>query len=369
MKFNNLIVSVSILFLILFLGVGIVAANENNSSVSPEIDVGDDLSDSEGSVNSNDSAEVYNAKIIAKNSTQKYNGDNEVVVKIVDNDNKIINGAKVRINNRFSPTYDDGGKYYFYFDLNPGVHKLNITLDDNHHKANPVVINLKILKSKFTGKINCKSYWGIINGKFTMKASVYNDDLSYYENGYVTFKINGKSYKVKTKNGVATKTIRIKKAGTFTYAAIFSNDNYYSSVTGKGKLYVYSTSKKARTFKIGKYKTVLSKNRYIKLVNAKNTGKRVFFELYTNKFIKQRYRDYYGNSGRYVYKTVNARIIFYIAYGGKKGLQGAMPNKYSMYFTTRYQGPDMFCTPAIIGNKQSSLINKLNSAKVRNYRI
>ena len=62
-------------------------------------------------------------------------------------------------------------------------------------------------------------------------------------------------------------------------------------------------------------------------------------------------------------------MIFYIGYGGKNGLQGTFPNKYSMYFTTRYQFPDSFCTPKVVGNKQSSLINKLNSAKVRNYMI
>lgn len=368
MKFNNLILLGSFLLLVLLLGIGAATANENNTIESVELDVGKDLSDSNESLNSNDSAEEYNAVIIAKNSTQKYNGDNEVAVKIVDNDNKIINNAKVRINDSITPTYDDEGIYYFYFDLNPGDHNLKITLDNSHHKAKPVFINLKIVKSKFTGKIKCKSYWGISNDKFTMRATVYNDDLAYYENGYVTFKVNGKSYKVKTKNGVATKTIRIKKPGTFTYTAKFTNDKYSSSVTGKGKFYVYSTSKKARTFKIGKYKTVLSKNRYIKLVKAKNTNKAVFFELNTNKFIKQTYRDYYGN-GRYTYKTVNARIIFYIGYGGKNGLQGTFPNKYSMYFTTRYQFPDSFCTPKVVGNKQSSLINKLNSAKVRNYMI
>ena len=287
MKFNNLILLGSFLLLVLLLGIGVATANENNTIESVEIDVGKDLSDSNESLNSNDSAEEYNAVIIAKNSTQKYNGDNEVAVKIVDNDNKIINNAKVRINDRITPTYDDEGIYYFYFDLNPGNHSLKITLDDSHHKAKPVFINLKIVKSKFTGKIKCKSYWGTNKGKVTMKATAYNDELFYNENGQFTFKVNGKSYKVKTKNGVATKTIRIKKAGTFTYTAKFTSDRYSSSPTGKGKLYVYSTSKKARTFKIKGYKIVVPIKKFNKLVNAKNTNKIVYFKIKTNKHVKQ----------------------------------------------------------------------------------
>lgn len=362
MKFNNLIVSVSILFLLLFLSVGIAAANENNTIVSPENDIGDDLSDSDESVDSNDSAEVYNAKIIAKNTTQKYNGDNEVAVKIVNKENGIVNSAKVRINDRITPTYDDEGIYYFYFDLKPGNHKLKVTLDDKYHKAKPVLINLKIVKSKFTGQIKCKSYWGTDKDKLTMKATVYNDELFYHENGYVTFKVNGKSYKVKTKNGVAIKTIRIKKAGTFTYIAKFTSEKYSSSVTGKGKLYVYSTSKKSRTFNVKGYKIVVPLKKYIKLVHVKNTKKWVSYEIKTNKFIKQTYRHYYmGNN--YVYKTVNARGIICISFGGQKGIQTAPPNKYSLYLFTRCQGPDRFCTPSINGQKISSEINKLNKAK------
>ena len=305
MKFNNLILLGSFLLLVLLLGIGVATANENNTIESVEIDVGKDLSDLNGSVNSNDSAEEYNAVIIAKNSTQKYNGDNEVAVKIVDNNNKIINNAKVCINDRITPTYDDEGIYYFYFDLNPGDHNLKITLDDSHHKAKPVFINLKIVKSKFTGKIKCKSYWGVSNSKFTMRATVYNDDLSYYENGYVTFKINGKSYMVKTKNGVATKTIRIKKAGTFTYTAKFTNDKYSSSVIGKGKFYVLNTAKKARIFKIKGYKTVIPINKFKKLVNAKNSGKTLIYKVKTNKEIKQTVEKIsYSYKWKYV-KTVD----------------------------------------------------------------
>lgn len=359
MKFNNLIVSVSILFLLLFLSVGIAAANENNTSKHMEFANGNDSIESDILRDFDDLDEEYTAKIIARNTTQKYNGDNEVVVKIVDNDNEIINGAGVYINDRFAPTFDDEGKYHFYFDLKPGNHKLKITLEDSYYTAKPVVINLKILKTKFTGKIKCKSYWGTDKGKVTMKASAYDDGLMEYVNGYITFKVNGKSYKVKTKKGVATKTIRIKKAGTFTYSAQFTNDKYSSSVVGKGKLYVYSTSKKSRTFKIKNYKVVVPAKKYIKLVNMKNTGKFIYIHLKTNKYIKQTI----GHS-RYDLKTVKARVSIVVSYGGKNGGQYGAVNKYHIFLTTPYQGPGYdYCSPALHGSKKSSLINKVNSAK------
>ena len=411
MKFNNLILLGSFLLLVLLLGIGVATANENNTIESVELDVGQELSDSNESVNSNDSAEEYNAVIIAKNSTQKYNGDNEVAVKIVDKDNKIINNAKVRINDRITPTYDDEGIYYFYFDLNHGDHSLKITLDDSHHKAKPVFINLKIVKSKFTGKIKCKSYWGTNKGKVTMKATAYNDELFYNENGQFTFKVNGKSYKVKTKNGVATKTIRIKKAGTFTYTAKFTSDRYSSSPTGKGKLYVYSTSKKARTFKIKGYKIVVPIKKFNKLVNAKNTNKIVYFKIKTNKHVKQEVGNgkrvakwkfmgkvlpetahkygwkttnlvkhwmdegvYYYTCNAYKkvyetkmnYRTVNAKVLMEISYGGKKGGQSSVANRYLIFLTTPYQNPGYdACSPWVSGSKISKDISTLNKAKTR----
>ena len=359
MKSNNLIVSVSILLLVLFLSIGIATANENNTAEHMGLGGDEDSIKSDVLKDSDDFDEGYTAKIIARNTTQKYNGDNEVVVKIVDSDNEIIDGADVFINDHYIPTYDEEGKYYFYFDFNPGNHKLKITLEDNYYTAKPVFINLKILKSKFMGKIKCKTYWGTNKGKVTMKASAYDDELMEYVNGYITFKVNGKSYKVKTKNGVATKTIRIKKAGTFTYTAQFTNDKYSSSVVGKGKLYVYSTSKKARTFKIKNYKVVVPVNKYIKLVNVKNTGKFIYIHLKTNKYIKQTI----GHS-QYDLKTVNARVSMVVSYGGKNGGQYGAVNKYHIFLTTPYQGPGYdYCSPALYGSKKSSLINKVNSAK------
>ena len=352
MKFNNLFVWSSII-LLLFLSMGITAANENTTIDAVGLDTNGDLGEID---------EEYNARIIAENITQEYDAENQISIKIVDNDDNPIEMAKPYCDDDLHLDFDYNGKYYFSHGLGVGNHKVQFILDDDIYKAEPVFVNIKILKSTFYGDIKCKSYYGTDKDTLTMKATVYDPYEDCYQDGYVVFKVNGKSYKVKTKNGVATKSIKIKKAGTYTYTAKFTNENYKSSETGKAKLYVYSTSKKARTFNMGKYKVVLSLDKYKKLVKAKNTNKMVYFTVKTNKFIKQRYRDYYGFQ-KYKVKTVNARVLFDITYGGKSGAQGAEPNKYCMRFTTDYQYPDSFCTPSIVGYKQSSTINKLNSAK------
>ena len=184
--------------------------------------------------------------------------DYEITIYIEDNNHNPIEMAEPYFDDYLNSWYDENGYYHFFpMYLDVGTHKVEFTLDDGRYKAEPVSINLKIVPSIFYGDIKCKSYYGTDKTTLTMKATVYDPDADCYEDGYVTFKVNGKSYKVKTKNGVATKTIKIKKAGTYTYTAKFTNNNYKSSVTGKAKLYVYSTTKKARTFNVKGYKFTL----------------------------------------------------------------------------------------------------------------
>ena len=96
--------------------------------------------------------------------------------------------------------------------------------------------------------------------------------------------------KSKLKNGVATKKIKIKKTGTYKYTAELTDNNYKNSKTGKAKLFVYSASKKARTFKVKGYKIIVPLSKYKKLVEAKNTGKSVSYYIKSNKHIKQQIR-------------------------------------------------------------------------------
>ena len=381
MKFNKILVLGTFL-LVLFLCMGISIANENITieSVEPNVDGiltdtyddyddynddyedyedYDDYDDYNDDYEDYDDEEGYNAKIIAKDVTLEYSDDDyEVIVYLEDNNHNPIEGAEIYFEDYLNSEYDENGYYHFfpmYYDV--GTHKIEFTLDDGAYKAEPVSINFKITKSIFYGDIICKSYYGTTSGTLTMKATVYNPYQDYYEDGYVTFKVNGKSYKVKTKNGVATKSIKIKKTGTYTYTAQFSNKNYASSAyKGKAKLYVYSISKKSRTFKIKGYKVVVSVDKYNKLINAKNTNKLVSFKFNTNKKFKQRVGHY-----KYKLKTVKAKVSIVISYGGKTGGQSGIANRYSMYLTTPYQNPGWsYCSPWVSGFKKSSVINKLN---------
>ena len=378
MKFKNLIV-LSTLLLVLFVGIGVTTANENTTVNTVELDTNNQITTDEvlkeydtveksDKLQSYDLDDEYNAKIIVEDMTVEYSStDYEITAYIEDMNHNPIENAEAYLDDYLNSEYDSDGYYHFFpMYLDAGTHKLEFTLDDGLYKAEPVTMNLKIVKSVFYGEIKCKAYYGTDKDTLTMKATIYDPDDDYYPDGYVTFKVNGKSYKVKTKDGVAIKKIKIKKVGTYTYTAKFTNENYKSSVTGKAKLYVYSTSKKARTFNLKGYKIVVPVTKYKKLVNAKNTKKGVSYELKTNKFIKQTYRHYY-NGNKYVYKTVKARGIICISFGGKTGLQTAPPNKYALYLFTRYQGYDSFCKPTISGYKQTSEINKLNNFKLKTY--
>lgn len=421
MKTKNMIALSSFLLLMLLLSIGTAAADENATMESMKLNAEDNsvnqiIDDAEdNTVNTSPDNGQYNAKIIAENVTQEYGDYNDITIRVVDNDNNPIEMADPYIKGTMDDAflyfteYQFKGEYYFYHNIDAGTHIAEVGLDDGIYKAEPVFININILKTAFTGDIDCKSYWGTDKTTLTMKATVYNTDDEYYEDGYVTFKVNGKSYKVQTENGVAIKKIKIKKAGTYTYTATFTNNNYNSSMTGKGKLYVYSTSKKARTFSIKGYKIVVPLSKYKKLVNAKNTNKLVCFEIKTSKYFKQRvgsqktvykwkymgkvspetahekgwkvknYVKHWISDGEYyytcdaykkvasakiVYKTVKGKVSMIITYGGKNGGQFGAANKYSIHLNTPYQNPGYdYCTPWLYGAKKSTSISKLNKAK------
>lgn len=366
MELNNIIVLIALL-LILFLSMGVTTANENATVESLEINEEDtslDLNENNGEIISSDD-DIYNAKIIAKDITLEYSEeDYELSIYIEDNNHKPITDAEPRFDGYLDSWGGYEGQYYFFpMYLDVGTHNVEFTLDDGFYKAKPVAINLKILPSTFTGDIKCESYYGTDNGYLTMKATV-SSDTDYFDDGYVTFKVNGKSYTVKTKNGVATKKIKLKKGATYTYTAKFSNENYKTSLkTGKSKLYVHNTSKKARTLKIKGYKIVLSKKQFKKLVYAKNTKKIVGFDIKTKKFINQKVGSFYGKL-----KTKKARVILGIVYGGKSGCADAPANKYRLYTYTYYQSPAYdICKPVLCWHKQSTVLNKLNKAKAKKW--
>ena len=109
--------------------------------------------------------------------------------------------------------------------------------------------------------------------KTTIKAKVTSNGKAVNE-GTVTFKINGKTYKVAVKNGWATKSIKLSKTKTYKYTAKFNgNANLQASKKVKAKAVlkkrlktkivmkkqysIYSTASKIITIKV---KTTSGKN-------------------------------------------------------------------------------------------------------------
>lgn len=407
MKFKKIIV-LAILLLILFVSMGMATANENTTITGAELNAEDNLMDYD-----------YNAVIV---DTTKYE-DASTGNHVLDYDDQLLT---FRVKDEYGYTDDayvcmkengkkhkvwwdpDDNDYWIEYKLPVGQHEITVYLDDSYYTAKPLVYNVSVEKSYFIGDVICKSYYGTSGSSLTMKATV-KDLFGHREDGTIIFKVNGKSYVVKTKNGVATKTIKIKKAGTYTYSATFKSENYKDHDVGKAKLYVYSTSKKARTFKVKGYRIVVPLAKYKKLVNAKNMGKWICYQIKTNKYFKQKVRyyktsykwkymgkvtpetahikgwktknlvkhwisdgEYYYTCDAYkkvtltkvFYKTVKAKVSIVISYGGKSGGQTAPPNRYYVYLTTPYQNPGWdYCSPWLYGAKKSVVINKLNKAK------
>ena len=392
MKTNKSIVLCSLL--LLFLSIGMVSANENITIEGAELSAENNIMNTLGYTDFEegimDSSIGYGESEQLSDFTDDYDYEeyNSVIIDttefsddlddegnhILDYEDQLIK-FKVRDDegytgdayscmedengNEYNVCWDDDNEYYWVEDKLPvGKHEVTVFLDDYYYTAEPLVYSVLVEKSYFKGDVICKSYYSTDKSTVTMKATV-KDSYGYRENGKVTFKVNGKSYTVKTKNGVATKTIKIKKAGTYTYTATFKSGNYWDVGVGKGKLYVYSTSKNARTFYIKGYKVVVPVNKYKGLVNAKNTGKWYYLHLKTSKYVKQRVGHYKNNL-----KTVKASVLIIVSYGGKNGGQYGTPNKYALFLTTPYQNPGYdYCTPWIYGAKKSTVINKLNNAK------
>ena len=66
------------------------------------------------------------------------------------------------------------------------------------------------------------------------------------------------------------------------------------------------------------------------------------------------------------YRTVNAKVLMEISYGGKKGGQSSVANRYLIFLTTPYQNPGYdACSPWVSGSKISKDISTLNKAKTR----
>jgi len=125
-------------------------------------------------------------------------------------------------------------------------------------------------------KLTLKKYVTTDNRYAIMKATVKDKYDDTIDGGIVKFKVNGKTYTVKVKDGVAVKKIKLK-AKTYTYRATFTS-KYCKTKTSTSKLYIKKTKKyytlKITNPKIKKtFKVKLPYKQYVKILNAKNRNK------------------------------------------------------------------------------------------------
>ena len=258
-------IMISVIFIVGFLAISAVSADDNITSAFDD----------------------YNARIIAKDVSREYDPveANTVLFRIVDMDGKAVDDAKPTAtydNKKVDVIYDY--EHYFsskhgtyYIDRVPelGNHKVKITLDSPNYSAKPVLINVKI--TKMPTKLALKKYVTTNKEYAVMKATVKDRFGDIVDEGKVIFKVNGKSYSAKVKDGVAVKKIKLSKAKTYNYKATFSAKNYVTK-TASSKLYIKKAKKyytlKIRNPKIKKtFKVKLPYKQYVKILNAKNKNK------------------------------------------------------------------------------------------------
>ncbi|MBQ7927968.1 MAG: hypothetical protein IJ287_04420 [Methanobrevibacter sp.] len=133
----------------------------------------------------------------------------------------------------------------------------------------------KIVIKKSSSKISVKSFSATAGSKFNCYAYVKDKYTGrYYDGGTVKFKINGKTYKAKLKDGVAVAKIKIpSKVKKFTCTATFGGGkNVYSSSTN-----FKITVKKKPVYKTVTIGTKMSSTKYV----TKYYGK---YKIQTFKF-------------------------------------------------------------------------------------
>lgn len=250
------------LLLSLFLMMGVVAANENTTACTSEIDGDNNLMN-------------INEKVCLGQESIE-NGDFEV-----NEENMLAKSSE-----NVSGTGPEADLTYA-----------------SNNDTSPILQNgnSKVILTVKKAYSTTKSY-------VKLRAVVEDSDYSWITEGVVNFTINGETYSVPVNEyGNAIKKIKLTEPGTYDLEATFSSDNYGSKTVSSQV--VVSKAKEYYKIKIGKYSCKVSFKVYKKILDAKSWNS-VFYKKYdTHKKLKVKYYTGHGKTkSKPKYKTCKVYI-------------------------------------------------------------
>lgn len=217
----------------------------------------------------------------------------QIPVSVKDSYGNPVDDVKVTVKYFNGVSYDENtdssGKAYFYAYPEIGTFATYFNVDDENYAANPVKINVKVTKAPL--KLSAAKITSVSNKYVKLKATVHDEWGDKVLEGKVKFTINGKSYTVKVKNGVASKKIKLSKVKTYKYKASYTG-KYYKSKSVYSKVIVKKPVKKY-TIRKGSYSFKVTANQYKKIKYVKNHKYSRHLSTYANFKVKTN-KYYYG---------------------------------------------------------------------------
>ena len=173
----------------------------------------------------------------------------------------------------------------------------------------------KIVVKQSVVKVTTKNAKTNVVKPVILKAIVKKSNGKSIDEGYVKFKINGKTFKVNVNNGVAKKKITLSKAKTYYYTAKYVS-KYYKSEPSTSKVAVNNV-----IVKKGKYVFALTASQYKKIKYIKNHRHPdhpldLYFKTKTNQYYNNQlpiYVFFYSYYGRLYGELTNLVRYQYIA--------------------------------------------------------
>ena len=350
------------IFFVSLLAVSAVSAADNATIdiVGEEIREVDDSLSLTSEIEENTIA-VQESEDVLGNSPSSY--DYSVTVR----DASVKYGSSASINIEIDPATGYTNKYDFYLRVYDSNNHLKIeknyystsdgyqithTISKNQLAAgtytvkavnyddNVVMDTAKLVIKKDSTHVKSSTISAKIGSRVTLKAYVYDSSNSRKNiAGTVKFKINGKTYSAKVKNGYAVvkNVILPLKSKTYKSTVKFSGNKNYKASSSKFNVKTKASNvvflKKNHSIKIGKYVVKLSSSQYKSLVKAFKKGGAKSIKIVTKYNHPFKY-SYLKTVKKY--KTTKAsKTIYYDYYTVSKNMRANGWSKVSEYTYTK----------------------------------